>query len=188
VFALSIPPRPVYHLRGASGQVLGLAVKRKRLRFPNRKNNMKAFAFAILLAGFAVAAPTGAPDEPKKDDFDRFQGTWTTIAVEFDGEKVPSDQIGMVKTRFKDKTYSQSLAGKEVETGGFSIDSSKDPKTIDMKILTGNDAGKNQPGIYKFEGEQLILCVAQPGSEMRPKSFETKGTGNAMITSKLDKQ
>jgi uncharacterized protein (TIGR03067 family) len=149
---------------------------------------MKAFALAILLAGIAVAAPSGAPDEPKKSDLDRLQGTWTTIAVEFDGNKVPSDQIGMVKTRFKDKTYSQSLAGKEVETGGFAIDPSKDPKTIDMKILTGADAGKDQPGIYKFDGEQLVLCVAQPGAPKRPASFDSKGSGSAIITMKLDKE
>jgi uncharacterized protein (TIGR03067 family) len=148
---------------------------------------MKAFALAFFLAGISFAGSTGAPDEPKKSDLDRLQGNWIITAVEISGEKVPPANLGMVKTRFKDKSYTQTVAGAEVETGTYALDPSKDPKTIDMKILTGNDAGKDQPGIYKFDGELLVLCMAQPGEKTRPGSFETKGNSFAAVTMKLEK-
>ena len=77
---------------------------------------MKAFAFALLLAGISLAGAPAAPDEPKSD-LDRFQGTWTVTAVEVNGQKVPPEQVGEIKTKFKDKSYTQTVGGADVETG-----------------------------------------------------------------------
>jgi uncharacterized protein (TIGR03067 family) len=145
---------------------------------------MKALAFAALAMGAALAGLVRAADD-QKSDLERIQGSWLTTGIEVDGQKaVPPATI---KTRFKDKNYSQSADGKEVETGAFALDDSKNPKTIDFKIETGPDAGKDQAGIYKFDGEELILCVARPGDKTRPKSFETKDTEAFLVRMKAEK-
>ena len=60
----------------------------------------------------------------------------------------------------------------EVETT-FTIDPSKEPKTIDVRVKKGADAGKIMLGIYAIDGDSLKMCMNQPNLE-RPKEFATK--------------
>jgi uncharacterized protein (TIGR03067 family) len=66
----------------------------------------------------------------------------------------------------------------------ISVDPKKDPKTIDNVHETGVHKGKKQFGIYKLEGDKWTVCMTPPGAQEsdRPKSFDTKGTGNVVFT------
>ena len=55
-----------------------------------------------------------------------------------------------------------------------------DPKatpqpTIDFTVKEGpaEAVGKSAKGIYKFDGDRLIFCIAMPGSDARPTEFKT---------------
>jgi uncharacterized protein (TIGR03067 family) len=54
--------------------------------------------------------------------------------------------------------------------GTYKLDESKSPKELDVMPGAGPSKGKTRKGIYKFEGEQLIYCIAGPDLD-RPKEF-----------------
>ena len=111
--------------------------------------------------------------EDKKEDSDRFQGTWQVVKLEQAGEDltdVVKEQSPTMK--FDGKKYTFTL-GEAVEKGEFKLDPKAKTPTIDYDILEGEQKGKKQVGIYKFDGETLILCLAQEGAEARPTKFKT---------------
>jgi uncharacterized protein (TIGR03067 family) len=85
------------------------------------------------------------------------------------------------------------LSGKD----RFKVDSSKKPKTIDMKVKEGSKVkegpddheGETARGIYQLEGDELTWCVNEPGSDNRPKEFATKeGTKTVLFKLKREKK
>ena len=57
------------------------------------------------------------------------------------------------------------------------LDVSKAPKTVAMEVLNGPKKGEKGVGIYKFEGDELWLCLpnnADAGGP--PKEFKTSPT------------
>ena len=70
----------------------------------------------------------------------------------------------------------------------FTSDSSKSPKTLDYLNTTGSNKGKNQYGIYEFEGDLLKICVSAPGGA-RPADFTTTpGDGRTLTVWSLVKK
>ena len=113
-----------------------------------------------------------AADDPKKDESDSLKGRWSAVSISAGGKPAPDESVKAFKFNIDDKTYSNLMGTEVVEEGGYKIDASKSPKTIDFDIKTGPDAGKRQLGIYKIEGDKLTMVVAQAGSDERPKSFK----------------
>jgi uncharacterized protein (TIGR03067 family) len=73
--------------------------------------------------------------------------------------------------------------GKVEYQAKVSLDSKKDPKTIDNMHETGVHKGKKQFGIYKLERDKWTVCMTPPGAAEsdRPKSFDTKDTRNVVF-------
>ncbi len=118
-----------------------------------------------------LLATVAADDPPKKDDAESFKGTWKALSMKQGGQNVPEDFVKSMTFNFDGKKYIQKVQD-ESEEGNYSIDASQSPKTIDLDIKTGNDQGKKQIGIYKFEDGKLTFIVAKAGSTDRPKSFK----------------
>jgi uncharacterized protein (TIGR03067 family) len=129
-----------------------------------------AFLLLMLLA---------ADDRETKNDLAKFQGSWHFVSVITDGTPAPSDQIkGTVlkndgtKFTFKDPQSSGA--------GTFRIDASKNPRHLDITFGTGPDKGKTVPGIYRFLGDRVRVCLALPG-KARPTKFEAPaGSGHVL--------
>ena len=127
--------------------------------------------FSVRLMVAAVWVLTGAyvlaaQGDPKKD-LERFQGRW--IATSFNGEPVPADEIGLVVTGDK---YQQVVAGEITEEGTVKVDVTKTPMWFDLSILTGDDAGKPQPGVAILDGDNLTLGLAVAGNTKRPANMD----------------
>jgi len=122
----------------------------------------------LLVCSLATAA---ADDPKKKDDAESLKGTWKALSVKEGGRNVPEEFVKSMTFNFDGKKYIQKVQDLS-EEGNYSIDASQSPKTIDLDIKTGNDQGKKQLGIYKFEGGKLTVVVAMAGSKDRPKSFK----------------
>ena len=130
-----------------------------------------ASAFLLLSAIGLISA-----DEPPKDDAEALKGNWSAISLTQGGRSAPADLIMKFKSKFDGTNYTNAADGQVVEEGGYTIDATKTPKTIDFDIKKGEGQGKKQLAIFQIEGDKLTLIVAEPGSPDRPKSIKLEKT------------
>jgi RNA polymerase sigma-70 factor (ECF subfamily) len=111
--------------------------------------------------------------EPRAADMEKLQGTWVVEQVEYGGEKRPQPSAGTVTfTRDKVAWQQKSL----FREGTFKLDATKRPREIDWTL--GEFVPVKMPGVYRFEGDKLILSMGPddhfyPDSR-RPTEFTTK--------------
>jgi len=142
-----------------------------------------ALAFAIPLV--AAPAKEGKDD---KDDLKKLAGDWTVTAWRQSGSDLDKEDLEGSKWAVKDGKYKFELGGNE-EEGTIKLDPSKKVPTIDLAITEGNDKGKEQPGIYKIDGDTVTFCFARPGAKDRPTDFtSTEDNQNILITVKRKKK
>jgi uncharacterized protein (TIGR03067 family) len=141
-----------------------------------------AIGVLILCAFGAIAA-----DDPQKtDDAEAFKGDWKAVSVTQSGQAVPAEIATHVKFHFDGKSYVNKLDDM-VEEGGYTIDPSKTPKTIDIDIKTGDDKGKKQLCIYKLDKDKLTIIAAKAGATERPTSFNSEA-GSEVIEFVLERE
>lgn|SRR5262245_12516762 len=148
---------------------------------------LRCWSLAIGLAFLAgTTGGSGAPGlKEKKDDGDlkKLQGEWEVTSWE---------QLGAAlnltaKWSFQDDKYTLDM-GTNLEEGTIKLDPAKKPGTIDLTITGGNCKGKEQPGIYKIEGDTITFCFAWPGNSDRPTEFKsTREERTILITMKRAK-
>jgi uncharacterized protein (TIGR03067 family) len=128
-----------------------------------------------------AAAGIMAADEPKKDDAETLKGNWTAVSLKQGKESLPEDVVKSFKFALDGKNYTNTIGTEVDEEGGYSIDASKMPKTIDFDIKKGPDAGKKQLGLYKIDGDKLTIVVSAAGSAERPKSLDGEGADDVTV-------
>jgi uncharacterized protein (TIGR03067 family) len=126
-----------------------------------------------LINATLLLASIGFPgvDDAKKDDAEAIKGKWTAVSIKQGGNPIPDVVTKTFKFDFDGKNYTNTAAGQS-EEGGYALDSSKTPRTIDFDIKTGNDKGKKQLAIYMLDGDKLTIVAAQAGSTERPTTLE----------------
>lgn len=124
--------------------------------------------FALVLGGLVFSALALAAEEKSAKADDPLAGSWEVVSMLIDGE---ANQIGEAILTCKDGSYTLKIGDRQIEAGKYKLDAKADPKTIDLEITEGDDRGKKQVGIWKFEKEQLVLCFAFPAADKRPKAF-----------------
>ena len=130
---------------------------------------MRCF-LAALLAVVLVGVEARAAD-----DLEAFQGTWKVVGGEANGQEIPDAELPDGTVTFA-KDHFEAIVGDDTFEGTFELDADRDPKTIDLAHEKGPHRGQAQYGIYKFEDEKLIICVAEPGKPEveRPTEFRTR--------------
>lgn len=108
------------------------------------------------------------------DDAKTFQGKWTFTSVQVNGEKVADADLGGLELSVEDDGYKHTKAGIVLLAGKFQFFPDKSPKEVDLTITEGEHKGKTRRGIYKFEGETVTFCVAEPDSKVRPTEFTSE--------------
>ncbi len=126
-------------------------------------------------AGLLVA------DDAKKDDASALKGKWSIVSFSVNGVATADDSVKDLKMEFEGKTYNLTAGDTSVEKGEYTIDESKSPKTIDLAIKEGDDAGKQQVGLYKIEDGKLTIAFSLPGSKERPTSFKVEAKGAPVV-------
>lgn len=113
------------------------------------------FAMGVVFAG-------GAGDEEK------FQGAWQRVSITDDGKMVEGVEKSSVV--FSGSEYTLKDGDMVKSKGAYKLDAAKNPKEFDVVPGAGPYKGKTLKGIYKFDGDQLIYCLAGPELD-RPKEF-----------------
>jgi uncharacterized protein (TIGR03067 family) len=132
-----------------------------------------AFAAVGLWSPLGSPAVQSATAEEKKDQ-DLIQGSWRVVKLESKGKAntgsfredtwiFQDDELRMVGKGGQGDTYVKAT---------FKLDSSKQPRTIDLSITEGaGKGGKKRLGIYRMDGDKLTICQGVD----RPKEFSGKG-------------
>jgi uncharacterized protein (TIGR03067 family) len=144
---------------------------------------MKTFLASMFLA--FVAFPILADDDdPVAAEWEKFKGEWHAVAVEMQGRMVDESEVPEITIKITelDKLVATTPDG-EVEAG-MEIDLEQNPHQFDVRHTDGVFADQNEYGIYRWDGDKLIMCIGSPEGNAidRPSRFSTQGTQDVMIT------
>jgi uncharacterized protein (TIGR03067 family) len=146
--------------------------------------------FSVALTSFTmlVATVATADDKSVKDELKRQEGSWSVTSSIYDGQAASEDLIRSIKRVVEGDHAVWERDGKRFAGTTIEVDPACEPKTIDVIPDGGRNRGERVLGIYKFEGEKLTICMAEPGKP-RPKSFQAdKGSGCTLRTFTRDRR
>lgn len=127
-------------------------------------------AIYLLGAMAGLAAGGNSADSP-------LVGRWETITV-LRGD-VPDDGLkGAVREHTATGTYTITPAAGSKSpkvAGTYTADATKSPPQIDMTPGAGKYKGMTLKGVYKLDGDVLVVAFAEPG-QPRPTDTEPKPT------------
>jgi uncharacterized protein (TIGR03067 family) len=140
---------------------------------------------AVILASVAVVGAEAGKAADSAADQKALQGTWRVVLQEMRGGPGPGDPRAQ-RMVFAGDTFKLVDGDKVLLRGTFTLDASRSPRVMEMKVSDGAGGDREAPvhGIYELRGDELAWCAAEPGSAAGPQRFETKGTTNALIRMK----
>jgi uncharacterized protein (TIGR03067 family) len=122
---------------------------------------------SLIVLGFGLLASGARAQEDAKKEAEKFQGEWQVVEAQEGGVAV--EELKKLKFVFKGDKFTVQLD--ESRGGTFKLNAGADPKEIDFKLA---EEDQTALGIYKFSGDQLILCVADEKTKDRPTEFKTR--------------
>jgi uncharacterized protein (TIGR03067 family) len=135
-------------------------------------------AFPLLFMLFACAV--------RADDAKTFDGTWTPVEAMNAGEKEDEDYLKSITLKIDGPGYVVSVRDMK-ETGKFTFDDKKKPKTMDITPADGPNKEKVILAIYEVSGDTLKVCY-DVSSKSRPSDFSsTKENKYFVVTYKRKK-
>jgi len=117
-------------------------------------------------------------------DVDKLQGSWQATKGQANGEALPDEMITGISLTVKGMNYT-SVIGDRNDHGTLKLDSSKQPKQMDVQSETEDHP--HLVGIYEAGADMLRLCFATQGAD-RPKSFTGNDPGMFLIEYKRKKE
>jgi uncharacterized protein (TIGR03067 family) len=123
-----------------------------------------------LLVGFAPAPFPRPRRTAEKDDLQRIQGTWEVIQYERGGSDLLRS-YKEVRIAFEGGRMTFHFDGRIGSRWDFVLEPASRPRALTRTHV--GSKGRVARGIYRFEGDRLILCDHHSGP--RPTEFDSKG-------------
>jgi len=120
-----------------------------------------------------VVVADGAAEDALKKEMSRLEGEWYMVSGEANGQPMPKELVKGGKRTAKDGETTVTIGGRLYFKAKFSIDPTKQPKTIDYAMTEGPTKGRTHLGVYELKDEMVTFCFAAPGNE-RPTDFTAK--------------
>jgi len=137
---------------------------------------MRQSVFALSVAAFALAVAAKAGEDAKGGP-EGIRGVYTIVRGETEGKEVPKEHIEGSKVVITEKSIvGTDKSGKRVYVADYTLDRSKSPYRLKMKIAEGPEKGMTATGLIAREGKRVKLVYALPGGEA-PTDFSTKAKG-----------
>jgi uncharacterized protein (TIGR03067 family) len=133
-----------------------------RLFEPRRRIMIRQLT-AILALGALVLATGFA----RADDQEKLQGVWKVEKGVEEGDDMSAEEASKMSLEFKENKVIPRRGNRTEKEAEFTLDTSKNPKTIDIKT----PEGMTVLGIYEFDGDKLKFCFIKGGE--RPMKFES---------------
>jgi uncharacterized protein (TIGR03067 family) len=131
---------------------------------------------AGLVAGFAPAPfPRREKLDPGKLEWKKLQGEWARTRSLVGGrpQHTPPTTIIVAGDRL---TY--TFSGSTNHEYAMTLDAGKSPKVLDIRGVSQGVLGTNFWGVYRLEGDTLIVCSRLgPSASVRPTDFDESRPG-----------
>ncbi len=142
---------------------------------------------ALLFASMAIAAGEETDRETTvKKELKKLEGTWEVVSVESNGRKGAEGELtGLAYVFEANGKWKLQKDGESQAEGTFTIDPTKNPPTIDYKIVSSiseESKGKTSLGIYKLDGDKLTVCRTWPDNDQRPAEFAASAESKCILT------
>lgn len=138
---------------------------------------MMAMASPVLAQVAPPVAPAIQPPAASaKPNGESLDGSWKITALIEDGVQVPDEQIRWRYANdgifnIKGQTVSFTTPGTNTSRAVLFVkDPNANPKSIDL-IGSDRTGGK---GIYTVTGDTLVICIGEPGVNVRPTEFSAR--------------
>ncbi len=110
-------------------------------------------------------------------------GAWTIISATDDGNEVGADLLrrklvkdGRVVIKNRTVTHENPETG-ETLVNAFTINPARLPREINLNSIDD----RTMPGIFKFDGDELVICFADGRNVERPTDFESKPGSSRIV-------
>ncbi len=134
---------------------------------------------SVVTIGLLLGADAPRQEQVQKE-LEKFQGDWVIVSYTVDGKPATPEQLKTLKLTVKGAVSTFQRDG-QTSHGLYKLDPTHKPKEIDIQINDGPNKGKMDVGIYQFDGQKLLICLAAPGSKDRPREFVSKtGSGHTL--------
>ncbi len=139
-----------------------------------------------------------------KTDTEKLQGNWVVTERRLDGETTPlRDDVNGLRPqsyferifpgslKFEGNEFRLLLADGKTTSGiaSFQLNTAKSPHNIDLTLSQGPESHELWLGIYRLDGDELILCLPKcEPYDQRPRYFTAeKGSNQEIIKLKRSK-
>jgi uncharacterized protein (TIGR03067 family) len=120
------------------------------------------------------------PEKPK------VEGQHQIVAMERDGKQLGEANYNGASFRITgEKVVGQNKDNTEFLNADYTIDVSKTPHTVVLKLNSGSNKGKELLGLIERKDNTIRIILANPGAD-RPSDFKTK-ENQTMYTLKVEK-
>jgi uncharacterized protein (TIGR03067 family) len=140
--------------------------------------NLRRPILVMPLAGLLTAAAIARGDEPVTAK--QIIGSWTCTSATIDGRPLGEEMVKQLRLTLTADRYKSQRGDQVLFDSTYTVDTKKNPATIDMIGTEGELKGKSAPGIFKLDGDMLTMCYVMPGKE-RPTAFESQPQSGAFL-------
>jgi uncharacterized protein (TIGR03067 family) len=114
-------------------------------------------------------------------DIDLLQGFWAITSLSMEGQEMPSVMFANAGIEVKGDRFTSLGMGTQYE-GALELNSSTNPRQLNMNFDAGPEKGNVNLCIYEIAGDIWKLCIATRGT-VRPSAFiSAPGSGIALET------
>jgi uncharacterized protein (TIGR03067 family) len=143
---------------------------------------MKTFRITLVVGcvAFITLRALAADNDAVKADMARLQGEWSLVSGIADGNAMPDAMASQLKRVCKDDETTVTMGEQMFMKAKFTLDPSKNPKTIDYEMTDGFTKGKKQQGIYEINGDTVKFCFGSPDGKRPTKFASEQGDGQTL--------
>ena len=143
--------------------------------------------YSSLLLGVVVVIAAPTIKEPKAKEPPSIVGEWNGVSATSGGKVKPVPEGGIRFTFTKDGNLSINESGRTSPGPlSYKINAKKTPAEIELGPPKGDD---KMLGIFKIEGDTLMICLVEGKDAARPKKFDSPpGEHSILMTLKHKKK